>query len=102
MMKNSAMTTMKIAGALPIPNTNIATGIQATGDTGASSLTVGMASLPSSGQKRIAIPTTRDPKAASARPGQHPHGGGEDGDQHRHRRTWAGVGGAPICHGERC
>ena len=54
---------MKIAGAFPIPNTKIATGSHATGDTGASSLIVGRVRLPNRIQKRIATPT-----AASARP----------------------------------
>ena len=34
MWKNSAITTMKIAGALPMPNRKIATGSQAIGETG--------------------------------------------------------------------
>ena len=38
MWKNSATTTMKIAGPLPMPNRKIATGSQAIGDTGASSV----------------------------------------------------------------
>ena len=36
---------MKIAGPLPIPNRKIATGSQAIGDTGDSSVTVGSTSL---------------------------------------------------------
>ena len=39
--KKSAITTMKMAGALPMPNRKIATGSQAMGDTGDSSVTVG-------------------------------------------------------------
>ena len=45
MWKNSATTTMKIAGALPMPNMKIATGSQAIGDTGESSVMVGSTSL---------------------------------------------------------
>ncbi len=41
MWNNRAITTMKIAGLLPIPNKKIATGSQAIGDTGASRVTVG-------------------------------------------------------------
>ena len=45
MWKNSATTTMKMAGALPMPNRKIATGSQAIGDTGESKVTVGSTSL---------------------------------------------------------
>ena len=45
MWKNSATTTMKMAGALPMPNRKIATGSQAIGDTGESRVTVGSTSL---------------------------------------------------------
>ncbi len=45
MWKNSATTTMKIAGALPMPNRKMATGSQAMGDTGDSSVMVGSTSL---------------------------------------------------------
>ncbi len=45
MWKNSATTTMKIAGALPMPNMKIATGSHAIGDTGESSVMVGSTSL---------------------------------------------------------
>ena len=41
MVNSSAMHTMKIAGLLPMPNRKMATGSQAMGDTGASSVTVG-------------------------------------------------------------
>jgi hypothetical protein len=37
---------MKIAGPLPMPNRKIATGNHATGETGASNVTVGKTSLP--------------------------------------------------------
>jgi len=40
-----AATTMKMAGALPMPNRKIATGNQAIGDTGESKVTVGSTSL---------------------------------------------------------
>ena len=45
MWKNSATTTMKIAGASPMPNRKIATGSQAIGETGESSVMVGSASF---------------------------------------------------------
>ncbi len=45
MWKNSATTTMKMAGALPMPNRKIATGSQAIGDTGDSKVMVGSTSL---------------------------------------------------------
>ncbi len=45
MWKNSATTTMKIAGALPMPNRKMATGSQAMGDTGDSKVMVGSTSL---------------------------------------------------------
>src|ERR671931_46064 len=41
MWKKSATTTMKTAGALPMPNRKIATGSQAIGETGESKVTVG-------------------------------------------------------------
>ena len=41
MWNSSAITTMKIAGRLPMPNMKIATGSQAIGDTGANSVMVG-------------------------------------------------------------
>ncbi len=41
MWKNNATTTMKMAGALPMPNRKIATGSQAIGDTGDNSVMVG-------------------------------------------------------------
>ena len=44
MWKNSATTTMKMAGALPMPNRKIATGSQAIGDTGDSRVMVGSTS----------------------------------------------------------
>ncbi len=43
-VKNRAMNTMKIAGALPMPNMKIATGSHAIGETGASSVMVGRVS----------------------------------------------------------
>jgi hypothetical protein len=43
-VKNRAINTMKIAGALPIPNMKIATGSHAIGETGASSVMVGRVS----------------------------------------------------------
>ena len=45
-MKKSAMNTMKIAGSLPMPNRKIATGNQATGETGANRVIVGRVRLP--------------------------------------------------------
>ena len=48
MWKNSAITTMKIAGALPMPNRKIATGSQAIGETGESSVMVGSVSFSNS------------------------------------------------------
>jgi hypothetical protein len=45
MWKNSATTTMKIAGASPIPNRKMATGSHAIGDTGDNSVMVGSASF---------------------------------------------------------
>ena len=44
MWKNSATTTMKIAGPLPMPKMKIATGSQAIGDTGDSRVMVGSTS----------------------------------------------------------
>ena len=46
MVKKSAMNTMKIAGPLPMPNRKIATGNHATGETGASNVTIDQTSLP--------------------------------------------------------
>ena len=48
MWKNSATTTMKIAGALPMPKRKIATGSQAIGETGESRVMVGSASFSTS------------------------------------------------------
>ena len=44
MWKNSAITTMKMAGPLPMPKMKIATGSQAIGETGDSKVTVGSTS----------------------------------------------------------
>jgi len=45
---SSAITTMKMAGPLPIPNRKIATGSQAIGEIGASSVMVGRVRRPNS------------------------------------------------------
>ena len=88
MWKNSAITTMKIAGALPMPNRKIATGSQAIGDTGDSSVMVGSVSFSKSQEiadqpRRCVIDSTDGDQQA----GQHARGRRQIGDQHRHRRA---------------
>src|ERR1700676_637131 len=68
MWKNSATTTMKMAGALPMPNTKIATGSQAIGDTDADRQHRG------NQQSR-----------------EHPRRRRQHGDHERHAGGWTGV-----------
>ena len=68
MWKNSATTTMKMAGALPMPNTKIATGSQAIGDTGDSSVMVGRASFSTTRKYRTATPMLIDRTDAISNP----------------------------------
>src|SRR6267378_1408210 len=68
MWKNSATTTMKMAGALPMPNTKIATGSQAIGDTGDSSVMVGKASFSTTRKYRTATPMLIDRTDAISNP----------------------------------
>src|SRR5215813_5286027 len=80
MWKNSATTTMKIAGALPMPNMKIATGSQAMGDTGESSVTVGNTSR----SKRCQYRGDHQAREHARRRGTHR-------DHHRFERRRAGV-----------
>ena len=59
---------MNIAGPLPTPNKKIATGNHATGETGASNVTVGRTNLPNKPWERITIPMQRLAIAAMASP----------------------------------
>ena len=83
MWKNSATTTMKIAGALPMPNRKIATGSQAIGDTGDSNVMVGSTSL---SKNMIVADQHADADRqhrGDQQAGEHAHRRGADGDHHR-------------------
>ena len=68
MMKYTARNTRKMAGLSPVPNRYTATGSQANGEIGASSVTVGSVRFPNQRKYRIRVPDTTPSTKPRPRP----------------------------------